>query len=124
MSFLKSLFGRADLYQEVGIDEADTTSFYKDAWKRFLKNKFAVVCLLVIVLLAIIAIFAPFFAPCDPYAQDVVNKFAEPSAEHLLGTDNYGRDILSRLIYGARVSLSVGVVAEAIAVTIGVIVGV
>lgn len=124
MSFLKSLFGRADLYKEVGIDDVDTTSFYKDAWRRFLKNKFAVVCLIVIVLLAIVAIFAPFFAPCDPYVQDVVHKFAAPSSEHLLGTDNYGRDILSRLIYGARVSLSVGIVAEAIAVTIGVIVGV
>lgn len=108
----------------MGISNGDSSSLFKDAWKRFRKSKPAMFSLIVILLLAVIAILAPYIAPCDPYQQDVLNKFASPSAEHWLGTDNYGRDILSRLIYGARVSLSVGVVAEAIAVTIGVIVGV
>lgn len=112
------------MYEEAGISNGDSASLFKDAWKRFRKNKFAMFSLAVICILALAAVFAPVIAPCDPYAQDVLNKFAAPSAEHLLGTDNYGRDIFSRIIYGARVSLSVGVVAEAIAVTIGVIVGV
>lgn len=124
MKILKSLFNRTALYEEIGINNLDSTSLYKDAWKRFKKNKFAMVCLGIILLLIVVAIFAPFFAPQDPYAQDVLHKFAKPSAAHPLGTDNFGRDILSRIIYGTRVSLSVGVVAEAIAVTIGVIVGV
>lgn len=121
---LKGLWNRNKIYEELGIDNAESASLYKDAWKRFKKNKLAMISLFAIIILGIIAIFAPWVAPCDPYAQDVVNKFADPSAEHLLGTDNYGRDILSRIIYGARVSLSVGIVAEAIAVSIGVIVGV
>lgn len=123
MMILKSLFNRNKLYEEIGINNLDSTGLYKDAWKRFKKNKFAMVCLVVIVLLAFIAIFAPWIAPHDPYAQDVLNKFADPSFTHPLGTDNFGRDILSRIIYGTRVSLAVGIVAEAIAVTIGVIVG-
>lgn len=121
---LKGLRNRNKIYESVGIIDRDSSSLYKDAWKRFKKNKFAIASLIAIILLALIAVFAPVIAPCDPYEQDVVNKFAAPSAQHFLGTDNYGRDILSRLIYGARVSLSVGIVAEAIAVTIGVIVGV
>ena len=120
---LKGMWNRKKLYEEAGISSADSSSLMKDAWKRFRKNKAAMLSLAVICLLAIAAILAPVIAPCDPYKQDVLNKFASPSMEHLLGTDNYGRDIFSRLIYGARVSLSVGVVAEAIAVTIGVIVG-
>lgn len=124
MKWLQSLMNRNKIYEEAGIYDIDSTSLYKDAWKRFKKNKFACVCLGIVVLLALIAVFAPFVAPCDPYEQDVLNKFAPISKEHLLGTDNYGRDLLSRLIYGARVSLSVGIVAEAIAVTIGIVVGV
>lgn len=121
---LRGLWNRNKMYEEMGISNGDSSSLFKDAWKRFRKSKPAMFSLIVILLLAVIAILAPYIAPCDPYQQDVLNKFASPSAEHWLGTDNYGRDILSRLIYGARVSLSVGVVAEAIAVTIGVIVGV
>ena len=117
------LFSRRKLYEEVGLSDISSTSLYADAWKRFKRNKVAMACLWVILFLALAAIFAPLVAPHDPYLQDVGNKFAKPSAEHWLGTDNYGRDILSRLIYGARVSLSVGIVAEAIAVTIGVIIG-
>lgn len=123
MKILQSLFNRNALYEEIGMSDLESTSLYKDAWKRFKKNKFAMVCLVLIILLAVIAVFAPFIAPHDPYEQDVLNKFADISAAHPLGTDNYGRDILSRIIYGTRISLAVGIVAEAIAVTIGVIVG-
>lgn len=121
---IKGIWNRNKMYEEAGISNADSSSLFKDAWKRFRKNKLAMFSLIVILLLTVVAVFAPVIAPCDPYEQDVLNKFASPSWEHLLGTDNFGRDIFSRIIYGARVSLSVGVVAEAIAVTIGVIVGV
>ena len=99
------------------------TSFYRDAYLRIRKDKVALVCLVFIAFLVLVAIFAPVVAPYEEDYQDVLNILKGPSKEHLLGTDEYGRDILSRIIYGTRVSLSVGVVAEGIAVTIGVIVG-
>jgi peptide/nickel transport system permease protein len=123
MKLLQSLFDRNSLYEEVGLENLDTTGFFRDAMGRFLKNKLAVFFLCLIVIFAFAAVFAPFVAPYDPYRQDVRAKFLSSSFAHPLGTDNYGRDILSRIIYGARVSLSVGIVCEAIAVTIGVIVG-
>jgi ABC-type dipeptide/oligopeptide/nickel transport system permease subunit len=74
---------------------------------------------LVILGLVIVAVFAPLIAPCDPYEQNLKSMLAQPSREHLLGTDELGRDLLSRVIYGARVSLLVGVVAVSIAGAIG-----
>jgi peptide/nickel transport system permease protein len=77
----------------------------------------------VIVLMFITAIFAPLLAPYDPNLPDMQNSLASPSAHHLLGTDNLGRDTLSRLIYGARTSLIVGLAAVAAAVILGGILG-
>lgn len=113
------------LYEDLGIDQKElkTSNIYRDAWRRLRKNKLAMLSLAVIILFVLMAIFAPFIAPYDPYAQDLTQKVAKPSARHWLGTDKLGRDILSRLIYGARVSLSVGLVCEAIAVPIGVTLG-
>ncbi len=124
MNIFDSLFHRSSLYEKLGITTGDSVSLYKDAWRRFLKNKFSCLWLGIIVVLTIVAVFAPFIAPYDPYAQNVADKFLSPDFSHPLGTDNFGRDILSRIIYGSRISLSVGVVAEAIAVTIGVIIGI
>jgi peptide/nickel transport system permease protein len=73
----------------------------------------------VIVGLVIVAIFAPLIAPYDPYKQNLKSMLAQPSKAHLLGTDELGRDLLSRVIYGARISLLVGVVAVSIAGAIG-----
>lgn len=70
-------------------------------------------------LFVLIAIFAPLLAPYDPDAVDILSKFAPMSAEHLLGTDLYGRDLLSRLIYGTRVSILTGVIATLMAAVIG-----
>jgi peptide/nickel transport system permease protein len=67
---------------------------------------------------------APLLAPADPLVMDKLNQFSPPSAWHLFGTDEFGRDILSRVIYGARISLTTGAVAMLIATTIGVPVGV
>ena len=70
-----------------------------------------------------LAIFAPFLATHDLAAMDMVNRFSGPSFEHLLGTDNFGRDIWSRLIYGARISLTIAIIAVTCSAIIGTIVG-
>ena len=72
----------------------------------------------------LMAIFAPLIAPYDPLQQDLIDKFAPPSREHLLGQDELGRDILSRIIYGARISLTAGLASVAIATGVGTIIGV
>ncbi len=92
-------------------------------WRRFVRYRPGLVGLTVIGLLVILAIFAPLIAPYEPDAVDTSLRGASPSAEHWLGNDDIGRDILSRIIYGARIALIVGIGATAIAVTIGVTVG-
>lgn len=93
------------------------------AWRRFRRNQLAMVALGVIVALAFIAILAPLIAPYDPIKVDAKAFGKPPSLEHLLGTDRSGRDVLSRLMHGARVSLSVGVVAVTIYLVIGITLG-
>lgn len=95
--------------------------FYQGTLKRLKRNKVSMVSLVAIILIALIAIFAPYIAPYDPYVQDLGRILQPPSAEHWLGTDDLGRDILSRIIYGARVSLTVGIIAESIALFLGVV---
>jgi peptide/nickel transport system permease protein len=98
-------------------------SLFGETWHRLKKNKVAIVCLFIILAIVIIAILAPVIAPY-PYAQqDYTQTYAPPSAEHLLGTDQLGRDILSRLIYGAGQSLQLGVISTAIASVIGILIG-
>jgi peptide/nickel transport system permease protein len=95
----------------------------KDFRKRFLKNRVAVAgCVIVIVLFAV-SLLAPWLAPHDPNAIDLKNVLAPPSAEHPFGTDPLGRDVLSRMIWGAGISLKVGFVATGIAILIGTILG-
>lgn len=109
--------------EEVLSGEMEYSSYYKDSFKRLKKNKMAMVCLVVIIALIILAVFAPFFAPYDPNLQDYAAILQKPSAAHPFGTDEYGRDILSRIIYGTRISLSVGILAQLIATVIGVTLG-
>jgi ABC-type dipeptide/oligopeptide/nickel transport systems, permease components len=78
-------------------------------WQKFKKQKSAMVAGIFILFLVLAAIFAPFIAPYDPYAIDYGNAMMPPSPQHWAGTDIYGRDILSRIIYGARISLTVGI---------------
>ena len=99
-------------------------SYWAVSWNIFKKNKLGVFCLVVVVLLALVAIFAPLLTPYDPDAQELTNMLQAPSAAHPFGTDEYGRDILSRIIYGCRVSLSVGVVSQIISLVIGFLAGV
>jgi peptide/nickel transport system permease protein len=93
------------------------------AWRRFRRNRLAMVGLVTVAVLTILAILAPVVAPYDPVKLDPKAFGKPPSLAHLLGTDPSGRDVLSRLLYGARVSLSVGVVAVSIYLTIGTTLG-
>jgi peptide/nickel transport system permease protein len=87
------------------------------------RNQLALAGLVTVVLLGVMAIFAPLVAPHDPDAIDADNVLAPPTASHPLGTDELGRDVASRMIFGSRISLSVGFVAVGIAVAIGVLIG-
>lgn len=91
--------------------------------KRLLQNKLALSGLVIILGLIFIALFAPVLTPKDPLKQDIINRLKPPSPEHFLGTDDLGRDVLSRIIFGTRISMMVGIVAISIAVTIGSIIG-
>ena len=90
------------------IENARRQSFFSDDWLRLRRNKLAMVGLVMILILCFVAIFAPFLAPYDPIKQDLRKSHLPPSQEHPLGTDLHGRDLLSRLIYGTRISLLVG----------------
>ena len=89
----------------------------------FFKNRFAVAASVFILLILLSGIFAPLVAPHDPSAIDPGSVLTAPSGGHLFGTDRLGRDIFSRIIYGSRISLSIGFVAVGIAVLIGVFFG-
>ena len=95
----------------------------KDFRKRFWKNRMAVVGSVIVVLLFIVSLLAPWFAPYDPNAIDLKNVLAPPSGGHPFGTDPLGRDVLSRMIWGAGISLKVGFVATGIALLIGTMLG-
>ena len=99
------------------------TSAMLELWHQLKKNKAAVISLFIIIALFLVALFADLIAPYHYDYQDYSASFAPPSREHLLGTDRLGRDVLSRLIYGSRQSLLLGVGATAIAAVIGILIG-
>jgi len=92
--------------------------------RRIWRNKMAVAGLGVIVLMVVVAIAAPLIAPYDPLAQNILEQTQPPSGAHLMGTDEFGRDVLSRIIYGTRPSLEVGFIAVGIATIAGLLIGV
>ncbi len=98
-------------------------STWQNVWHNFKKNKLALFGLITIILLVIMALLAPIIAPYTLSEMDFANMDEGPSLQHILGTDKLGRDIFSRLLYAARISLSVGLIAEAIALTIGTTLG-
>jgi len=103
--------------------ETAQRSEWAQIWRRFRANRLAVIGLFVIILLVLLALFAEFVAPYDPTYQLRGMRGAIPSTEHWLGTDYNGRDLLSRVIFGARIALLVGLGATVLSVVIGVIVG-
>ncbi|MCR4392891.1 MAG: hypothetical protein NUV31_00815, partial [Dehalococcoidales bacterium] len=98
-------------------------SEWRHFWKRFIQRKIVVFGLVILALLILTAIFADVLAPYDPYLNNPEDSLQQPSRSHWLGTDNVGRDTLSRLIYGSRNVLLVGFVTVAVAAIIGTMLG-
>lgn len=92
--------------------------------RAFMKNKLSMVGLVIVTIMLLTAVFAPLIAPYDPYKMDVVHRLKAPSAAHIFGTDDMGRDVFSRVVYGARISLFVGFVVSLISGALGMIIGI
>lgn len=99
-------------------------SYWKIVWNRLIKNKGALAGSIILLFFIVIALLAPVIAPYSIETMNMESRFLPPSAAHWLGTDEFGRDILSRMMYGGRVSLMMGLVAVSIAGITGVILGV
>jgi peptide/nickel transport system permease protein len=99
------------------------SGFYTDAWRRLQRNRWAMIGLGVVGVFAALAAAAPLLNLPNPITQDLNARLVSPSRLHWLGTDDLGRDLLSRLIYGGRVSLTVGIVSIGIALAIGTVLG-
>ncbi len=104
-------------------------SWWQDVWRRFARQKAPLAAGVIVLLLLLLALLAPFIAPYDPVEQfrkeglSALGEPLAPNAKFWLGTDGLGRDLFSRLLYGARVSLGIGLAASAIAVSIGLLIG-
>lgn len=99
------------------------SSLYKDAWRRLKKNKLAMLGLAIVIFLIVLAIFAPLLAPYDPNVRVKEDSALGPNSTYIFGTDLLGRDILSRVIYGSRISIEVGIIAVGISVVLGLFFG-
>src|SRR5688572_7270329 len=109
--------------QQLAITPRASAGLWHDAARRLRRDHAAVAGLLIILLLIVIAIVAPWITPYDPNDQSFRIKLKPPSAEHWLGTDEFGRDVLSRILVGTRVALYVGIVPVVVAMIIGVTLG-
>ncbi len=98
-------------------------TYRQDAWRRLKKNKLAMIGLYAILLILLIALAGPWLSSLSYSDQDLMATNQSPSAEHWFGTDNLGRDLFIRVLYGARISLSIGIIASILNLTIGVIYG-
>ncbi len=101
----------------------ESRTYWSDVWRNFRKNKLAVVSLVFLIIMILLAIFVPMLSPYTYDGQDLTMRNAMPSLAHLFGTDKFGRDIFVRVMYGARISLSVGFAAAGINLVIGTIYG-
>lgn len=103
--------------------KAKKNSQFLEVMKRLSKNRSAMIGLILILVEIILAIFAPLIIPYDPNAIDILGKLTGPSAQHFFGTDELGRDIFSRILYGARYSLSIGIFGTLITTVVGTFIG-
>ena len=103
--------------------EEQSTSLWRDAWIKLCKNYLALLGLAIILLLCLVSLLTPWIAPYGYEEQNLLLGATPPSAAHWLGTDIFGRDMLTRIMYGGRVSLTVGFIATAVALVIGVLWG-
>lgn len=104
-------------------NKGQTSYFYDVIWSRFRVNRFALAGAVVVILMFMVALLAPLISPHDPAAIDAYHILLPPSLDHWMGTDDLGRDVLSRMMHGAGISLMVGFVAIGIAIVIGTVVG-
>ena len=95
----------------------------RDTWARFCRNKLAMLGLVIVVVIVLSCVFANVISPYDPAKQNLSERFLMPSIQHLFGTDNYGRDLFTRVLYGGRISLLVSIMAVAISLVLGVLLG-
>ena len=107
----------------VTVPEKEPTSLRELTFRRFLRHRLAVVSTVIFLLIVLSAVFAPVLAPYPPNKIDATAFDKPPSRAHILGTDQVGRDNFSRLLYGGRVSLAVGMVAVALYMVIGITLG-
>ncbi|WP_409305100.1 ABC transporter permease [Peribacillus sp. SCS-155] len=98
-------------------------SFYRQSLKKLMKNKPAMFALIFIIINILVAVFAKYIAPHSPTKMYTEHRLEAPSGEFIMGTDEFGRDILSRVIYGAQISLKVGLISVGIAIVFGVFLG-
>jgi oligopeptide transport system permease protein len=108
---------------DTSLPDSLSAGYWVRAWRRLLRNRLAAGGLLVVTALILMAVLAPLITFHSPASQDLSATFEAPSLSHFMGTDNLGRDWFSRLVYGARVSLSVGLFAQAIVLLIGLPIG-
>ena len=109
---------------EAIIPERPEVSLWKDAFRRMCKNKMAVLGVIIIIALFLLAVFAPYIAPSHYAEGSLKDNYAKPGDKYLLGADFMGRDVLSRIIYGTRISLSVGIIGALTSFIIGILYGV
>src|SRR5690625_3542748 len=110
----------------IKIDETQqkkASRLWVDALLRIIKSKTSFIGLCIIVILIITALLAPMIATHSPTDQSIVDRYQSPSSEHYLGTDELGRDIFSRIVYGTRISIQIGVIAVGISMIVGVLLG-
>jgi peptide/nickel transport system permease protein len=107
----------------IDVIPSESRGLWSEAWRRFRRHRLATIGLAILILLVLLCAFAPLISPFDPNAIDLEARNQPPSLEHWLGTDGTGRDVFTRILYGGRISLSVGVVAVSISAAIGVMVG-
>ncbi len=113
--------GKLDATSKLPTPKSDTE--LRQVWRHLRRNRLAMVGLAVLSLFLLCAIFAPFITPYDPIKTDFGNALQDPSSENLLGTDWLGRDSFSRILYGSRISLAIGLISVTIGMLIGVPIG-
>ncbi len=105
------------------MNKESKSSQIADAWRRLKRNRAAIMGGIIVFLFVFISLLAPLIAPYPPNEGDLAERLSPPSAKHLLGTDPLGRDLLSRVIYGARISLQIQLVSVSLALVIGTLLG-
>lgn len=112
---------------EIGLEKVQGAgkidSPMRRTWRRFRRHKLAMIGSAAVIILVLMAVFAPVISPNDPVETQIRNTYASPSSDHWLGTDKIGRDVWARVIYGTRISLSVGIVAVGISIIISLLLG-